>query len=95
MTLKDMAKKVETYNELAEVMGTDKIELNITEGYFHNSFTNWKDLQKFIKAEYVKEAAQAILKADGYEMDGELGVGFTRWDGTAGFLVIETNLYRQ
>lgn len=75
MTMKEMFKKVETYNEVAEMMRTDKASV-----YFYDTNGSWtsgehfrtyNDFRKHIRNEYIKEVADLILKADTFEMDSE------------------------
>lgn len=82
MTLKEMFKKVEAYNEIADMMKTDKAQI-----YFHDCsgccsfgehFTSFKELRKYIKNEYMPEIAEKLLEADNWELDGEVEI---EWRG--------------
>jgi hypothetical protein len=76
MRIKEMFKKVDGYNELAEVMNTekahvwfaDKICSSITDG---ESFTEYGEFRKYIRREYFKDVADFILNSDVWEMNGE------------------------
>jgi len=78
MTMKEMFKKVETYNEIAELMGTDKAKISFYDlpcfGGIH--FSNYKEFSKYIRQEYIKEIADAILKHDGWEIDKEIEISY-------------------
>ena len=82
MTMKEMFKKIEAYNEIAEMMKTDKAQI-----YFANVEGTWssgehcktyREFTKYVRYEYHKEIADKILKADGWEIDGELEI---EWRG--------------
>ena len=75
MTMREIFKKVETYNEVAEMMRTAKASI-----YFYDisgswssgqHFRSYNDFRKHIRGEYIKEVADIILKADTFEMDSE------------------------
>ena len=79
MTMKELFKKVETYNEIAEMMGTDKAKLVLTDiddkfGYakVEGSFKTYKEFTKFVKDEYFKDVAENLIKSKDWEMDGEI-----------------------
>ena len=76
MTMKELFKKVDTYNEIAEMMGTDKAKLVLT--YIdiitkcEGSFKTYKEFTKFVKSEYQKEVAENLIKSKDWELDGEI-----------------------
>ena len=84
MKIKEMFKKVEGYNELAEVIGTEKAHIwfadkiceSITDG---ESFTDYNEFRKYVRREYLKDIADFILNSDEWEMNGE--VEYTRSTG--------------
>lgn len=84
MTLKEMFKKVEAYNEIAEMMNTRKAKINFydVEIYQGNSFETYDDLRKHIRNEYIKEVAEKVLKSDGWEFDKELTIEWTDYFGS-------------
>ena len=76
MTMKELFKKVETYNEVAEMMGTDKAKLVLTDidiiTKCEGSFKTYKEFTKFVKSEYQKEVAENLIKSKDWELDGEI-----------------------
>lgn len=82
MTLREMFKKVETYNEIAELMRTDKASIYFAErvraGIICSGqhFRSYSDLSKYIRREFFKEVADKLLKADNWEIDGEMEISF-------------------
>ena len=88
MTLKEIFKKVETYNEIAEIMLTHKAKI-----YFYtrepgsifrygDSFESYDNFRKYIKKEYYTETANVILKSCSFEMDKEIEFEYTDYFGT-------------
>ena len=77
MKMKDMFKKVEAYNEIAELMHTSKAKIQFGEGLFSSErFENYSDFKKYVRHEYIKEVAEEILNAEEWEIDGELEIKF-------------------
>jgi hypothetical protein len=80
MKIKELFKKLEGYNELAELMNTEKAHIwfgdklctVITNG---DSFTDFSKFRKYVRKEYFKEVADFILNSDGWEFNQE--VSFT------------------
>ena len=73
MTLKKLFDKVDTYNEVAELMNARKARIYFSDSYFSGKhFDNYSSLRKYIKAEYIEELAGLILKADTWEFDKEV-----------------------
>ena len=73
MKIKEMFKKVDVYNELAELIVTDKAvvwfaeELGpVTDGH---SFSDYETFRKHVRREYIKDVADFILNDDGWEMN--------------------------
>jgi len=84
MTIKEMFKKVETYNEVAELMRETKAKIYFASGNYHysgESFTDYNSFRKWIKKEYIKEVAEIILKDDSWEFDGERELTWTDFFG--------------
>ena len=78
MTMKEMFKKVEAYNEMAEFMRTDKAVIC----YCDNCFTaarleSFDSFRKYIRREYVKEIADAVLKFSDWEFNKEITLEWT------------------
>lgn len=77
-----MIKKIEVYNEVAYVLGYRKQALEINdyaEGcscrIFSVKATNYKELKKALKAEYIDEFVTEIITRDDYEFDTGRNVG--------------------
>lgn len=72
MTLKEMLNKLNTYNEIAALTGNhQKLGLGIAIEDPDDSayFTDYEALKKWLEENYIKPAATAILKNDGYEFN--------------------------
>ena len=70
MTLKEMFKKVDTYNEVVEFLTGPKVKILFQYGdrwSDAHSFEDYKSLTKYIKREYIEELAELMLKADAWE----------------------------
>lgn len=67
MTIKEMFKKVETYNEIAELLGNRSAKVYFYTFPHGESFSTYKDLSKYIRSEYLKEMADEILKYNGFK----------------------------
>lgn len=82
MTLKELFKKVETYNEIAEMMHSRKAKIHFymrASGCnicFGESFESFESLRKYIRNEYLKETADAILKCSDWELDQEIEIAY-------------------
>lgn len=75
MKIKDVFKKVEGFNELAELMNADKAVVwfadkigPITDGH---SISSYETFRKHIRKEYFKDVADFILNDDGWEINSE------------------------
>lgn len=82
MTLLEMIKKIEVYNEVAFVLGERRKALEIndySEGcscrMFSVKATSYKELKKALKAEYIDEFVTEIITRDNYEFDTGRNVG--------------------
>ena len=71
MKAKELFKKLETYNELAEIMHTQKAAICFGEAYYSERFNNYKEFSKYVKKTYIDEVAAKILNADNFEFDSE------------------------
>ena len=77
MTLRELFKKVEAYNEIAELMGTDKAKIVLTttcHGFTQceGTFQTYKDFTKFVKEEYFPDVANGLIKSKDWEIDGDI-----------------------
>lgn len=83
MTLKELFKKVEAYNEIAEMMHSRKAKIHFymrASGCnicFGESFESFESLRKYIRNEYLKEMADAVLKCSDWELDQEMEITYT------------------
>lgn len=76
MKLRELFKKVEAYNELAEIMNTFKAHIWFADKTFSTSafgypFATYAGFRKYIRCEYIKEVADAILSSDDWQINNE------------------------
>ena len=76
MKMKELFKKVEAYNEVAELMHTAKAKIQFGEVYYSERFEHYNDFCKYVKREYIKEVAEKILNADNVEFDSEIVIEY-------------------
>ena len=83
MTLKEMFKKVETYNEIAELMRTYKTMISFYDcGAYHGQrVKSYDELRRWVRKEYIKEIADQILKCDTWEFDKAITFEWTDYFG--------------
>ena len=74
MTMKDIFKKIEVYNEVAELMNTQKAKIAFGEKFSSDRFENYSEFRKFIRKEYIDEVADKILKSEDWKIDGEVEI---------------------
>ena len=91
MKMKDMFKKVETYNEIAEIMLTQKAKIIFGEKWYHEEFKNYDDFKKYVRHEYIKEVADKILNSEDWEIDGTLEIPWS--DGTSTYFAEIVSTY--
>ncbi len=78
MTIKEMFKKIEAYNEVAEIMRTDKARLSFTyDSHWGEKFDSFQSFRKWIRRELAKEIADFVLSSNEFEMDKEIEFRFT------------------
>lgn len=83
MTIKEMFKKIEAYNEVADIMNTSKARLYFEyETHWGEKKDDFKSFRKYVRREFVKELADIILNSDEFEMDKEISKSFTDCFGT-------------
>ena len=75
MKIKEMLKKVETYNEVAEVLGNRKAVLNFVDSFGDSilvststEVTDYKEFAKYIRDTYITDVAKIILNLE-YEFE--------------------------
>ena len=85
MTIKELFKKVETYNEIAELMNTRKASISFYDyGVFHGeSFETFNEFRKWLRGTYIKEMADVILKLSDWEFDKKVTIKHTDYFGTS------------
>lgn len=79
MTLETMIKKVNAYNEIAEVTGENKKALEVAQRekslpfccLWHTKSTSYARLRKRINDEFFYSLATALLTFDGFEFNKE------------------------
>lgn len=91
MTMRELFKKVEAYNEMAVLMNADKAAINfasIDNGIClgGDTYNNFADFRKWVKRDYLPEVAQKILTAKDCAFDSEFE--FDWRGGVAKFSVV-------
>jgi len=76
MKMRDMFKKIDAYNEIAELMHTPKAKIAFGEKFHSERFGNFSEFKKYVCNEYIDEVAEKILKSEDWEIDGELKIQF-------------------
>lgn len=93
MTMKEMFKKVETYNEIADMMCSRKANICFSDNTFTaECFEDYNSFRKFIKREYTAEVADKILKANSWEIDGKMTIEWVDCFGTTQVINCEAEL---
>ena len=70
MTVKEMFKKIENYNEVADLMRTNKEKIELSyEKYFAESFTNYQEFRKYVKREFINPIPEKILNDTDFNFD--------------------------
>ena len=85
MTIKEMLKKVEGYNEIAQRMTASPAvnlvfmdeDSQICHAWTRTTVTDYRTFANFIRRNYIPEVAGAILLYDGYEFDQAHAVELT------------------
>ena len=81
MTIKEMIKKIDNYNEVADAIGGMKMELRFTEGYsLSRKVNDYKSFKKYLKAIYINEAVTAIINYNEYEFNKQIELNFTSYN---------------
>lgn len=69
MKMKDLFKKIEVYNEVANMIGSASVNLHVAVGFgFGYKYPDYRTFKLYINGEYIPEMAKAILNYDGYEI---------------------------
>ena len=69
MKIADMIKKIDTYNEISEMIRRPKVELRFSARFGQSvTVTDMKSFRKYIRSEYIDCVANAILNYDGYNL---------------------------
>lgn len=93
MKINEMFKKVETYNEIAEMIGSEKIYIGCDIGTFNfYRATTAKELKAAIRADFFKWAADPIIAGD-YEIGETAMIGMTDPYGKLEIESVEFNIY--
>ena len=69
MTIGEMIKKVDTYNEVAKIAGVDKICLVFQDGSERETVRDIKSFKEYLKETYIDCYAKAIINNASWEMD--------------------------
>ena len=91
MTYKEMVKKINTYNEIAEMIGNEKAELRVQfDGYgYSEKVEDAKSFRKLITENYIDCCAKAILNYSEYEFNKQAELSCTDSCGTEFTVKIE------
>ena len=74
MTIKEMFKKVEAYNEIAKIVGAHEMMIVFEDDiYTHERFETYKEFVKFAKETYIAPAYNAILLGE-YEFEEKTNI---------------------
>lgn len=74
MTIKELFKKIENYNEVAKMVGTKGLYLHVTIGYTNDRFDTFKVFRKRLRDTYIDEVAEAILKNDSFALGEDVEI---------------------
>lgn len=78
MKIAEMIKKIDTYNEIAEMIHQPKMQLRFYVRFgLSVEVGSMKDFRKYIRNEYIPEMADAILAYDGYNFDEDATIRCT------------------
>lgn len=93
MTLKEMLKKIEIYNEVATVLGYERQVLEVNDyatgcscRLWSCKVSNYRELKKALNENYADTFVETFLSYDGFEMDKDVYLGNA---------IIETKLVEQ
>lgn len=92
MKIKDMIKKVEAYNEVAEIIHGDKMAITFHEFTINERITDYKQFSKFIRKTYLNIIADAILDGE-YEFDTDTAFTVTGPDGYIFNVTVSFDIY--
>lgn len=92
MKIKEMIKKVEAYNEIAEITGGQKMVLHFYEMTTTEKATEYKQISKFIRETYIKIVADAILDGE-YDFETDKVITVTGADGYVHTLTVGFEIY--
>lgn len=87
MTIKEMFEKVESYNEIAEMMLSCKVKIHFctllpgTNLRYGNSFSDYDSFSKYISDEYFDSIANLIMEFSGWDFDTETKFEYTDYWG--------------
>lgn len=86
MTVKELFKKMDIYNECAELMRTEKAQIyfeDTTIGLtFGDSFKTYEEFRKHIRKEYFKNVADQILSGKDWDFEKKISVAWMGHDYT-------------
>ena len=72
MKIAEMIRKIDTYNEIAEMIHQPKMELRFYVRFgLSVPVRSMKDFRRYVRDEYISCMADAILAYDGYSFDEE------------------------
>ena len=97
MTIKQLFKKVEAYNEIARKIGAHEIEVKVSFDYFWSeNFSTFKSFKKYLDKEIAEEMAEMLLASKDFEIDGKTVIEWEDgWDGRMYQAEVDTYVYER
>lgn len=89
MTLKEMMKKFEAYNEVRKAIGHKEETIVFKNEFVSYDFHTWKEAKATIEREYIDECAKVILASDAFEFESEFALQYQNWEGQTKDINIE------
>lgn len=76
MTLKQMFNKIKGYNDIAEVVRTDKVYIGFSIDMTDGRFYDYKSLKKWLNGMFIDELVEKVLEFDQYDFDDDFQIEF-------------------
>lgn len=69
ISVKEMFSMVDTYNNIAEIVGSPKMKISFRYNHYEATADNYKDFAKQLKEELIDEAVNAVLKDNKFSFE--------------------------
>ena len=76
MTLRQMFNKIQGYNDIAEVVRTDKVYIGFNVDFTDGRYYDFKSFKKWLNEMFIDELVEEILAFDKYEFDNDYPIEF-------------------